>query len=87
MKNTVKEFSDLFSLISRLIDNISGATLRALTAVVIIGRLLVKPVEIAIGILRDFEARREERRLKKAKRNESAKGSSSSFFFIAKESA
>lgn len=80
MRNTVKEFSDLFSLVSRLIDCVSGALLRTLTAIVIIGKLFVKPVEIAIGILRDFEARREERRLKKAKRNESAKGSSSPFF-------
>ena len=85
MKNTRREFGELFSLIGKLIDNIAEALMKVLYALEIVGKLITKPVEIAIAILQDFENRRNEKKLKKERRKGSKKDSSSSLYIFGKE--
>lgn len=83
--NTVREIKEMFSMIGRLIGTTIDSMLSTLSIIILVGRLLTKPVEIAIALLKDI---RNLRTLKTVKKNEETKkeaepekGSSSSFSF------
>lgn len=80
--NTVREVKDLISLITRLFGNMIEAMLNTLSVIILIGRLLTKPVEIAIALLRDIRTLTTPKRHEETKKEaESKKDSSSSFSF------
>lgn len=56
MENTKREIKELGLMMGDLIENIFGSVLRTLSAIVLVGRLIGKPIEVVIAILRDMES-------------------------------
>lgn len=79
--NTVNEIKNTFGLIRSLSDNVTDSLLRVMTALLIVGKLMLKPIEIVIAILRDIENHKEKRRLRKMEKAGSKKDSASSLCF------
>ena len=79
---TVTEVKEMFSMIGRLVGTMIESALSTLTIIILIGKLLTKPVEIAIAMLTDIRNLVTPKKKETKKEAESEKDSSSSSFLV-----
>lgn len=77
--NTVREVKETFSMIGRLFGSMIDGAMATLSVMLLIGKLITKPVEIVIALLRDIRTLTTLKKRKEEKKEaEPEKGSSSS---------
>ena len=77
--NTVREVKETFSMIGRLFGSIIDGAMATLSVMLLIGKLITKPVEIVIALLKDIRTLTTLKKRKEEKKEAGPeKGSSSS---------
>ena len=80
--NTVREIKEMFSMIGRLFGSMIDGALATLSVIILIGRLLTKPFEVVIALLKDIRAIMSPKKKEETKKEAESKKDSSSSLFV-----